>query len=831
MIFGARALSLCLALAALPSLAVAPPKGRFQNHVPGELIVRFRPEVREFERDAQMLRLGAQRVATIGRGRQQLLKLDSDADLTQAIARLQASGLVEYAHPNFYRRKLVNCAALAVPKFCPNDPDFVSGLQYHLHNQFTVGANDRDADIDMPQAWNLITGSSVLLAIIDDGFDLTHADLAANFPTNGASCTSSGCSGTAAAVAPTDNHGTFVAGSAAAVGNNSRLGTGVLLSANVLPLRMPNYTTVEVIESVDYAIAQGARVINMSFGGVGFTATEFDAIDRARTAGILVVAAAGNEDSNTDKAVASYPANYALDNIIAAGASDVTDQMASFSTWGSFTVDIAAPGVNILTTARGDDDVAATVSGTSFSAPITAGAAALVGQYLIDNGNTTWNYQELKARLLAGADNAADNGDLGLRGRVAAGRLNVRKSLDPISGGVLVVQGVTYDDNTGFALGNDADGQPDPGETLNLVVTIENAWQAAGTVAGTLSTVDTDATVTSPADIFPSTAAFGTSTAEFTVVLGSFTTNEQILFRLDLVPQTGAVQTRYFFVEVGALSNGVEKLQQFQRTDWDEFHAWHVNVPAGATNVVFETHSNNSIDIDLIARRINPPAYFAVLATSISTGGGTGEACDISDPCIISGEADGEELIGDPIKPTTDIVGTEPGTWHLVVVNFDQISNVYRVKASWDAGGAGTVRFSGAATATNEAAGNASLQVVRSGGVGAVSVNYSAASGTASSGSDFTSVNGTLNWANGDLAPKSILVPITADTTSEAAETFTVTLDTPTGGADIGRHSVNTVTIASSLSSASSGGGGGATDALLLAGLAALLAARHRRTR
>jgi hypothetical protein len=812
----ARVLAGCLVLAALPATAVVIPREQALRQVPDQLIVRFRDDAGIVERDAQMMRMGAEPIMRFGRGQNTLLRLPRDSDLEQAVARLKASGLVVYAHPNHIKRKHAQCAALAVPKLCPNDPSF--NLQYALHNPFLAqSGGDSDADMDMPEAWNLITASSVLFAIIDDGFQLDHPDLDANLQ-DGVTCNddTGTCGGSAQSLSGNEAHGTYVAGSAAAVGNNTVGIAGVMWSANVLPIRMAHYSTAEAILSVDFAIAQGAKVINMSFGGPDFEQGEMDAIDRARQAGILVVASAGNGDTNIDRSVTNYPANYALDNILAIAASDAGDGLTGFSEWGSFSVELAAAGDGVISTELGGDY--GPVDGTSFSSPITGGAAALIGQYLIDNGNSTWDYRELKARLIAGADNASDNGDMPLRGRVAAGRVNVRKSLDPIAGGVLVVNGITFSDGTGIFAGNDNDGQPDPGETLDFNIAIANAWQAAGTVNATLSTADVGASIVGANAVFPSVAAFGISTATFRVHLLDNTGNRQILFKLDLTPQTGAAQTRYFYLEYGALDNGIEVFQGFQTSNWDEFHAWHVNVPAGATNIRFETRTDNSVDIDLYARRNTPPSYFADLST-----GGTSETCDNSDPCLASNGATGNETI------TT----SQAGLWHLVAINAAHINHGYEIEASWDAAGAGTIRFVGPTTTTSESNGSASIQVVRSGGTGAVSVDYWFNDGTASKSSDYTGVDGTLNWANGDTAAKSIVVPIANDGTNEPNENFTLNLTNPLGGADIGRYSVNTVTISNATSGGGGGGGGGggATDALLLAALATMLAARRRRPR
>ena len=141
-------------LVSFPATAVAPPGGRhLGQQVPDQLIVRFRDDARLADRDAQMLRLGAEPMARFARGHNTLLQLPRGSDVRSAIARLKASGLVEYAHPNFVHRKLALCTALVAPHFCPNDPSFTS--QYHLHNSFIIGGNDGDADLDMPEAWSI----------------------------------------------------------------------------------------------------------------------------------------------------------------------------------------------------------------------------------------------------------------------------------------------------------------------------------------------------------------------------------------------------------------------------------------------------------------------------------------------------------------------------------------------------------------------------------------------------------------------------------------------------------------------------------------------------
>lgn len=239
------------------------------------------------------------------------------------------------------------------------------------------------------EAWDQSTGSSsVSIAVIGTGVKWDHEDLAANIWTNADEIAGNevdddlngyiddtrGWNFDLGDNNPTDaeTHETSVAGVAAAVGNNGIGIAGVCWQCKIVPLRI-DYETQQVADAIYYAINNGAKVINMSFGNYdpgkyGADTVVEDAVTAAVNNGILVVATAGNNSVTTKR----YPA--ALDNVIAVASTDGADKRAGFSNWGEW-VDVAAPGAGVLSTTPTGY---ASVSGTSFSAPYVSGVAALL---------------------------------------------------------------------------------------------------------------------------------------------------------------------------------------------------------------------------------------------------------------------------------------------------------------------------------------------------------------------------------------------------------------------------------------------------------------------
>jgi subtilisin family serine protease len=344
-----------------------------------------------------------------GIGRLQVLRVPKGETVSSLITQYQQSGLVEFAEPDYLGQ---------VFSTTPNDPKFLDGTLWGL------------ATNSAPQAWDILTSASnIVVAVLDTGVRYTHEDLAANMWTNPVS----GGHGWNAINGNNDpgdfgTHGTMVAGVLGAVGNNGKGVCGVAWRLQIMAGACFNASGIgnvsDVVTCLDYARTNGAKIINASWGFTNSLALS-NAIVSLRDAGIIVVAACGNSATNIDLAP-TYPASYALDNIVSVASTSKADVLSSFSNFGLTNVDLAAPGEQIYTTFPATDsfyfnDVA---GGTSFSAPYVAGACALLmAQYPSDN------YQAIIARLLSCTDPLPS-----LAGKCqTGGRLNLRKILRTIS--------------------------------------------------------------------------------------------------------------------------------------------------------------------------------------------------------------------------------------------------------------------------------------------------------------------------------------------------------------------------------------------------------------
>ncbi len=412
-------------------------RGKYRE---GELLVKFRGGVLAASSLKTHQALGAtslRRYALVPN--LEHVKLPQGLSVRDGIIKYMSDPTVEYAEPNYIRRASVT----------PNDPFF--SQQYALPK------------INAPQAWDISTGNStVVIAVVDTGIDLNHPDLTQNIWTNpGETCTDgidhdgngfiNDCRGwdfttcaefnqsTFACIIPklpgnnpmdndSEGHGTHVSGIVGAVGNNGTGVAGVVWNVKLMPLKFLNAdgdgSIGDEVAAIDYAVMMKNRGVNIkamnaSFAGGGVAQSELAAVSAANSAGVLLMAAAGNDGTSNDQAP-NYPANYSLPNIISVTATDQGDSLAFFSNFGN-SVHVAAPGVSILSTLL--PSTYGFISGTSMSTPFVSGLAGLLYSYY-----TNFTYSQIRGTILRYVDVLPT-----LNGKImTGGRINAYKALSSL---------------------------------------------------------------------------------------------------------------------------------------------------------------------------------------------------------------------------------------------------------------------------------------------------------------------------------------------------------------------------------------------------------------
>ena len=349
--------------------------------IPGELLVRFKAGVGPSERASLRAQMNAHAVRRFDFLNLEHIKLDRGND-KDVIERFRHNPKIEYVEPNYEIQAFLT----------PNDARF-SEL-YAMRNTGQTGGT-AGADIKATSAWDVFTGDpNLLVGVIDTGIDYNHPDLIDNVWTNPGETPGNGIDDDNNGYVddvhgydfvnndgdPFDDngHGSHCSGTIAGTGNNSIGVAGVNWHAKIAGIKFLNSggsgSTAGAIAGIQYSIVIGCRLTSNSWGGGAFSQALLDAINAAGAANQLFVAAAGNASQNTD-VTPSYPASYNTPYIISVAATDHNDNLASFSNFGATSVDLAAPGVNILSLQPGGGYQM--LSGTSMATPHVAGVVAL----------------------------------------------------------------------------------------------------------------------------------------------------------------------------------------------------------------------------------------------------------------------------------------------------------------------------------------------------------------------------------------------------------------------------------------------------------------------
>ena len=392
--------------------AAAPSNAAAQaSHTAGQVMVKFR----DYGAAAGVLgQHGLREGASIGSTGAHLIKVPAGKEL-QFIDALSRNPAVEYAEPD----ELVTAAT--ADEYFPRQYALQNTRQSFTNTAgtLTVAAGEEDADVDAVEAWKFARGSGTRVAIIDSGVAIDHEDISQKVVAR------TNFSDTKI-VKPEDydkyGHGTHVAGIVAAAHNSTGV-AGVCPDCTILDAKVLNDSgsgsSSAIASGIDWAVQNGAKVINMSLGQRVSSRTLEAAVNKAWNQGVVIVAAAGNAGTQAKIYPGAYP------NVIAVAATDNTDSKASFSSYGAKWVDVAAPGVSVYSTFPNHPFVLGTqngrsmgydiASGTSMASPIVAATAALVWGSPAGTANTS-----VRAKVESTADKISGTGTYWKHGRVNA---------------------------------------------------------------------------------------------------------------------------------------------------------------------------------------------------------------------------------------------------------------------------------------------------------------------------------------------------------------------------------------------------------------------------
>ncbi len=517
-------MSVIAVLLAVPAVGYA---AEGASYAESEALVQFKNTATAGHIAALNTQVGAEIVSEITQISLYHIRATGNKTAEQLLAEYRASSIVTYAELNYQRSKCADPIA-------PNDPELAT--QWH----HTI--------IDSAGAWgNVDTAASLVkIGVIDDGVHVNHPDLAANIWTNPGETAGDGIDNDANGLVddvngwdladgdedpspddPSDTHGTHVAGIIAAVGNNGEGVTGVMQNAQLVCYKTDLWDDEIILGIVIAAAVHEVKVINCSFGGQWPSRPLQDAVTYAHSKGVLIVAAAGNDDIS----IPFYPA--ACDHVLSVAATEQADELTDFSSRGFRPadlqwVDVAAPGKDIYSTVVGEDinmngimdggedadvsgtfDIYDTMDGTSMASPVVSGVAGL-----IFSKNPAAGPTEVYQLIVRNAD--ALSNDEARAALAGAGRVNAANVVDPAVAAAtpdIVPRPLRYniassyrypwqytvmiDDTSG-----DADEIPDPGETVTFSLLVSNLGTAATNVTCTAACASADVTITNAAGTF-----------------------------------------------------------------------------------------------------------------------------------------------------------------------------------------------------------------------------------------------------------------------------------------------------------------------------------------
>ncbi|MEN8252649.1 MAG: S8 family peptidase, partial [Patescibacteria group bacterium] len=413
----------------ISSLPINPTSTREKNYIEGEVLIKYKDKATAEKTLYSQNTLQINDISVTDYiSEQNITKIKSQTKSTEELLQeFSNDENVEIAEPNYLRTLT----------FTPNDPYFLpyQWAHYNTGQDIFGTIGTIDADIDSAEMWDITDSNSAdtIVAVIDSGVDYNHVELSPNM-WNGINCVdennatiSGGCPNHGWDYADSDNdpsdidgHGTLVSSIIASTTNNSEGGTGTNRYGHtkIMAIRF-SLDLFSELDAINFAKNNGAKVINASYGGSGYSQLEKDAIDAFPG---VFVAASGNGGTDgigdDNDSFPLYPCNHTSSNLICVAATDQNDNLASFSNYGTTSVDIAAPGVNIFGIHTGSYVLG---DGTSFATPFVSGVAAQL--YSHDNSLPSSQIRDI---IIANDDDKSSLSNSVLSG----GRLNAYKSLN-----------------------------------------------------------------------------------------------------------------------------------------------------------------------------------------------------------------------------------------------------------------------------------------------------------------------------------------------------------------------------------------------------------------